>query len=205
VFKVDYALAGPVPWKDERCRAAGTLHLGGPMAEIAAALETVHRGQAPERPLVIAAQPTLVDSSRAPEGQHILWAYAHVPNGWPGDLTGAIESQIERFAPGFRDLVLGRAVSSPAQLERLNPNLVGGDIADGAFAGRQALFRPVLAAVPYATPDPAVYLCSAATPPGPAVHGACGYEAARVALRRVFGRRVPRPASQALARAEPRG
>jgi phytoene dehydrogenase-like protein len=200
VFKVDYALAGPVPWRDEPCRRAGTLHLGGTMPEIAAQFDAVTRGDAPTRPLVIAAQPALVDPSRAPAGQHTLWAYAHVPNGWPGDLSTAIESQIERFAPGFRDLVLERVATSPAQLEAYDANLVGGDIAAGAFAGRQALFRPVLAAVPYATPDPAVFLCSAATPPGPAVHGACGFQAARVALRRVFGRRVPTSPVEALGR-----
>jgi phytoene dehydrogenase-like protein len=198
VFKLDYALAGPVPWRDEACRRAGTLHLAGSMAEIAAALGGLARGEAAARPLVIAAQPGVVDPSRAPDGQHTFWAYAHVPNRWDGDATAAIESQIERFAPGFRDLVLDRAASSPAQLEAHNANLVGGDIADGAFAGLQALFRPVVAAVPYATPDPAVFLCSAATPPGPAVHGACGFEAARVALRRVFGRRLPRSPVEAL-------
>ena len=138
------------------------------------------------------AQPTLVDPSRAPPGRHTFWAYAHVPNGWPGDLTGAIENQLERFAPGFRDVVLGRAVSSPAALEAGNANLLGGDLANGAVRGRQAVFRPIVAAVPYATPHPSVFLCSAATPPGPGVHGMCGYHAARVALRRVFGRRDTR-------------
>ncbi len=168
------------------------MHLGGTMAEIAAALAAIRHGRAPARPLVVSAQPSLIDPSRAPAGRHTFWAYAHVPNGWPGDLTDAIEAQIERFAPGFRDLVLARAASPPAELERYNANLLGGDIADGAVSGRQALFRPVLTAVPYATPDPAVFLCSAATPPGPGVHGVCGYEAARVALRRVFGRTAPR-------------
>jgi phytoene dehydrogenase-like protein len=192
VFKLDYALSGPVPWRDEATRRAGTVHLGGTLPEVAAALAAISRGEAPDRPLVVSAQPSLVDPSRAPAGRHTFWAYAHVPNGWPGDLTDAIEGQIERFAPGFRDVVLARAVSPPGQLERQNANLVGGDIADGAVSGAQALFRPLVAAVPYATPDPAVFLCSAATPPGPGVHGVCGHEAARVALRRVFGRRAPR-------------
>ena len=192
VFKVDYALAEPVPWRDPACRQAGTVHLGGALEEIGATLRTIARGAAPTRPFVVTAQPTLVDPSRAPPGRHTFWAYAHVPNGWPGDLTGAIENQLERFAPGFRDVVLGRAVSSPAALEAGNANLLGGDLANGAVRGRQAVFRPIVAAVPYATPHPSVFLCSAATPPGPGVHGMCGYHAARVALRRVFGRRDTR-------------
>ena len=193
VFKIDYALGGPVPWRDEACRQAGTVHLGGHVEEMADTLTTIARGHAPERPLVVTAQPSLIDSSRAPAGRHTFWAYAHVPNGWPGDLTVAIEAQIERFAPGFRDLVLARAVSPPAALEAGNANLLGGDLANGAVVGRQALFRPLVAAVPYATPHPALFLCSAATPPGPSVHGMCGYHAARVALRRVFGRRAAPP------------
>jgi phytoene dehydrogenase-like protein len=192
VFKVDYALAEPVPWRDPACRQAGTVHLGGALEEIGATLRTIARGAAPTRPFVVTAQPTLVDPSRAPPGRHTFWAYAHVPNGWPDDLTGAIENQLERFAPGFRDVVLGRAVSSPAALEAGNANLLGGDLANGAVRGRQAVFRPIVAAVPYATPHPSVFLCSAATPPGPGVHGMCGYHAARVALRRVFGRRDTR-------------
>jgi phytoene dehydrogenase-like protein len=135
--------------------------------------------------LVITAQPSLFDDSRAPEGKHVLWAYGHVPFRWTGDLTEAIERQIERFAPGFRDLVLARAPAGPAAIEARDANNVGGDISVGRFGGRQALFRPVLSRVPYSTPDPSILLCSAATPPGPGVHGMCGYHAAAVALRRL--------------------
>ncbi len=187
VFKIDYALREPVPWRVEACRRAGTVHLGGTAEEIAVALRAVRHGHAAERPLVVVAQPSLIDPTRAPEGAHTLWVYAHVPNGWVGDLTDGIEGQLERSAPGFRDVVLARAVSAPADLERGNPNLMGGDIADGAVDGWQAIFRPVFARFPYATPHPAVFLCSAATPPGPGVHGVCGAAAARLALRRVFG------------------
>jgi phytoene dehydrogenase-like protein len=188
VFKLDFALAGPVPWRDERCRQAGTVHLGGSAQEIAAALDAATRGRPPSVPFLIVAQPSLFDATRAPEGKHTLWAYGHVPNGWPGDLSEAVERQIERFAPGFRDLVLARVASGPAQLEARNPNNVGGDITGGAFSGYRAFFRPLLTANPYATPDPGIFLCSSATPPGPGVHGMCGYHAARSALRRVFGR-----------------
>jgi phytoene dehydrogenase-like protein len=186
-FKIDYALREPVPWRVEACRRAGTVHLGGTEEEVAVALRAIRHGHAAERPLVVVAQPSLIDPTRAPEGHHTLWVYAHVPNGWAGDLTDAIEGQLERFAPGFRDVVLARAVSTPADLERTNANLVGGDIADGAVDGWQAIFRPVFARFPYATPHPAVFLCSAATAPGPGVHGVCGAAAARLALRRVFG------------------
>jgi phytoene dehydrogenase-like protein len=187
VFKVDYALAEAVPWKAEECRRAATVHLGSSLGEIGRALAAASSGRLPDPPFVIAAQPTLVDPSRAPDGRHVLWAYGHVPRGWPGDLTAAIEDQIERFAPGFRDLVLARSAWGPPQLEAHNRSMVEGDIAGGVFRGRQVLFRPVVARVPYATPDPALFLCSAATPPGPGVHGMGGYHAARVALRRVFG------------------
>jgi len=189
VFKLDYALDGPIPWRDDRCRHAGTVHIGGSYTEIASALRSATHGEAPDVPFLITAQPSLVDDTRAPAGKHTLWAYAHVPNGWTGDFTDAIERQIERFAPGFRDLVLARAASGPAELESRNRNNVGGDIAGGEFSGHRAFFRPLLAAVPYATPDPAIYLCSSSTPPGPGVHGMCGYHAARVALRRVFGKK----------------
>jgi phytoene dehydrogenase-like protein len=190
VFKVDYALSGPVPWRAEACRRAGTIHVAGSWSEIGAALGAAHRGRVPDPPFLIAAQPSLFDPARAPEGQHVLWVYAHVPHGWTGDLTGPIERQLERFAPGFRELVLGRGAAGPADIESRNANNVGGDIGGGAFGGGQALFRPVLTLVPYATPNPAVYLCSAATPPGAGVHGMCGYHAARAVLGRVFGRSV---------------
>ena len=189
VFKVDYALSEPVPWRDEACRRAGTVHVGASYEEIGGALSGVVQGRAPERPFLITAQASLFDSTRAPAGKHTLWAYGHVPHAWDGDLADAIERQIERFAPGFRDVVLSRATAGSAQLQARNANLVGGDIAGGAFAGRQALFRPVIARVPYATPNPAIFLCSSATPPGPGVHGLGGYYAARAALRRAFGKR----------------
>jgi phytoene dehydrogenase-like protein len=188
VFKLDYALSGPVPWRAEVCRRSGTVHVGGPATEVAAALRAVRAGRPAERPLVVTAQPSLFDSTRAPAGQHTFWAYAHVPSGWSGDATDAIEDQLERFAPGFRDLVLARVANGPADLEARNANYVGGDISGGGLRGLQAIFRPKPAWVPYATPDPAVFLCSSATPPGPGVHGMCGFHAARVALRRVFGR-----------------
>ncbi|MBV9795761.1 MAG: NAD(P)/FAD-dependent oxidoreductase [Actinobacteria bacterium] len=191
VFKLDYALAGPVPWTAAAARRAGTVHVGGTLPEIGAALRAVHRGVAPDRPFLITSQPTLFDPSRAPAGQHTFWVYCQVPNGWPEDHTAAIEDQLERFAPGFRDLVLARAVTAPAALAARNPNYAGGDIAVGRCDQFRLLFRPVLKPVPYATPDRSLYLCSAATPPGPGVHGMCGYHAAAAALRRVFGRPAP--------------
>jgi phytoene dehydrogenase-like protein len=197
VFKVDYALSGPVPWTAPAARRAGTVHLGPSMAEIGAALKSVQRGMAPEPPFLITAQPSLFDPDRAPAGSHVLWVYAQVPNAWPGDLTGAIEAQLERFAPGFRDLVLARAVTAPADLESRNPNNVGGDIAGGRCDRLRLLWRPAPVPVPYATPDPRIYLCSSATPPGPGVHGMCGYHAAEAALRRVF--RVRSPLADAVA------
>jgi phytoene dehydrogenase-like protein len=190
VFKIDYALDGPVPWTAEPCRRAGTVHLGSSFAEIGEALRSVQHGLVPARPFLITAQPSLFDPTRAPEGAHVFWVYGQVPNGWRGDLTAAIEAQIERFAPGFRDLVAARAVTSPAALEARNPNNVGGDIAGGRCDQLRLIFRPTFAPVPYATPDPAIYLCSSATPPGPGVHGMCGYHAAGVTLRRVFGTRA---------------
>lgn len=188
VVKLDYALDGPMPWTSTDCRRAGTVHLGPRFGDIDTALREVTSGRAPPRPFLIVAQPSLFDDSRAPQGKHVLWVYAHVPSGWTGDLTSAVERQLDEFAPGFRDLVLARAVRGPAEFEADNPNYVGGDIGCGSFRGRQTLFWPVLARNPYATTDPAIYLCSAATPPGPGVHGMCGYHAARLALRRRFGR-----------------
>jgi phytoene dehydrogenase-like protein len=186
VFKVDYALSGQVPWVAAAARRAGTVHLGPSMAEIGAALKSAQRGRAPDPPFLITAQPSLFDPSRAPSGSHVFWVYAQVPNGWAGDLTAAIERQIERFAPGFRDLVLARTVTAPADLAARNPNNVGGDIAGGRCDRLRLLWRPAPVPVPYATPNPAIYLCSSSTPPGPGVHGMCGYHAARAALRRAF-------------------
>jgi phytoene dehydrogenase-like protein len=187
VFKIDYALSGPVPWTAGECHRAGTVHIGPSLDEIGAALRAVHRGYPPARPYLIVAQPSAFDATRAPAGSHVLWVYGHVPNGWSGDLTDAIEAQLERFAPGFRDVVLARAVTTPALLEARNRNNVGGDIGGGPDDGLRLLFRPTYAPVPYATPARGIYLCSASTPPGPGVHGMCGYHAARVALRRGFG------------------
>jgi phytoene dehydrogenase-like protein len=179
VFKIDYALGGPMPWTAAPARRAGTVHLGPRYTDIAAALRATRRGAAPDPPFLIAAQPCVADPSRAPAGRHVLWVYGHVPNGWRGDATAVIEAQLDRFAPGFRDLVLARHVAGPAAVEAGNPNYVGGDIGCGRFTGWQALARPVPRRLPYATPNPAIYLCSAATPPGPGVHGMCGYHAAR--------------------------
>jgi phytoene dehydrogenase-like protein len=187
VFKVDYALDGPVPWKAEECSWAGTVHLGGTLEEIAAAEEIVAQGEHPERPLVLLAQQSLFDPTRAPAGKHTLWAYCHVPHGSPVDMTDRIEDQIERFAPGFRDRVLARSVMSPADLERHNPNYVGGDINGGLQSLLQTFARPTLRPVPYSTPLRGLFLCSSSTPPGGGVHGMCGYHAARAALRGVLG------------------
>ncbi len=183
VFKLDYALSEPVPWAAEACRRAGTVHLGGSLPEIAAAEAAVVAGGHPERPFVLVAQQSLVDPGRAPAGRHTLWAYCHVPNGSPVDMTAAIERQIERFAPGFGDVVLERTARGPADLEAENPNYVGGDINGGAADLRQVLARPAARITPHATPNPRIFLCSSSTPPGGGVHGMCGYHAARAALR----------------------
>ncbi|MFE0734975.1 phytoene desaturase family protein [Streptomyces sp. NPDC058855] len=184
-FKIDYALDGPVPWTAEAPRRAGTVQIGPTAGEIGTALRQASSGTAPATPFLITAQPTLVDPGRAPAGKHVFWAYGHVPNGWRGDLTGAIERQIERFAPGFRDRVLDRAVAGPAELAAHNANYVGGDIACGAAGGLQLLLRPTLSLRPYSTPHPAVFLCSSATPPGPGVHGMSGHNAAKAVWRRL--------------------
>ncbi len=187
VFKIDYALDGPMPWTAQAARRAGTVHLGPEYADIAAALRACAHQAAPDPPFLIVAQPSVADPSRAPAGKHVLWVYCHVPNGWAGDATAAIERQLERFAPGFGDLVLARRVAGPAELEAGNANYVGGDIGCGSMSGLQPVARPVLRRVPYATPNEGIYLCSSATPPGPGVHGMCGYHAARTAGLRSFG------------------
>jgi phytoene dehydrogenase-like protein len=184
VFKVDYALSAPVPWKSPECARAGTLHLGGTLEEVVEAEHEVGAGRVPERPLVLAAQPSVFDPSRAPEGKHTLWAYAHVPPGNEADMAERIEAQVERFAPGFRDIVLRRSELPPRALQEHNPNLVGGDITGGSNGGLQLFFRPRKTLWPYDTPVDGVYLCSASTPPGGGVHGMCGYWAARRALKR---------------------
>jgi phytoene dehydrogenase-like protein len=181
VFKVDFALDGPVPWTAPDCRKAGTLHVGGTAEEIADAELAAWEGRTPDRPFVIASQPTIFDPTRAPQGKHVLWTYCHVPAGSTVDMTGAIEQQIERFAPGFRDLILARHSMGPAALEEWNPNLVGGDIAGGRTDRLRMLFRPRFSVDPY-TVAPGLYLCSSATPPGPGVHGMAGYHAAQRVL-----------------------
>lgn len=182
VFKLDYALSGPVPWTAAPARRAGTVHVGGALAEVARAEWEVGRGLIPERPFIIAAQQSLVDSSRAPDGQHTFWAYCHVPHGCDVDMTDPIEAQLERFAPGFRDLILARHVTAPTGLQHKNANYVGGDIAGGSHAGLQLFFRPAIRWNPYRTPAPGLFICSSSTPPGAGVHGMCGYHAARAAL-----------------------
>jgi phytoene dehydrogenase-like protein len=181
-FKVDYALDGPIPWAAPECARAGTVHLGGTLEEIAASERAPWRGEHAERPFVLLAQHTLFDPIRAPAGKHTAWAYCHVPHGSREDMAERIEAQIERFAPGFRERVLARHAIGPAELEARNPNLVGGDLNAGAADLRGLLARPVARAVPYRTPVPGLYLCSASTPPGGGVHGMCGYLAARSAL-----------------------
>ncbi|WP_176582853.1 phytoene desaturase family protein [Streptomyces marincola] len=189
-FKIDYALDGPVPWTAPEARRAGSVHLGSSSAEIGTALRAASvEGRAPEKPFLVTTQPTLVDPGRAPEGKHVYWAYGHVPNGFDGDLTDAVERQIERFAPGFRDLVLARAVAGPPELARRNANYVGGDIGCGAFTGLQTLLRPRPAYNPYGTAHPAVFLCSSAAWPGPGVHGMSGHNAAKAVWRRLRANR----------------
>jgi phytoene dehydrogenase-like protein len=183
VFKVDYALSSPIPWKAQECVRAATVHIGGTMEELAVSEDAMRHGHHAERPFVLLAQPTLFDPSRAPEGRHIAWAYCHVPNGSTFDMLPRLETQIERFAPGFRDCVLERRVFSPAALEAMDANLVGGDIGGGAVDLRQFLFRPTRRH--YATSANEIYLCSSSTPPGGGVHGMCGYNAARLALSRL--------------------
>jgi phytoene dehydrogenase-like protein len=182
-FKVDYALSQPIPWKAKECARAATVHLGGSFAEIAASEKAMATGQPPERPFMILAQPSLFDPTRAPSGKHTAWAYCHVPNGSKFDMLPRMEAQIERFAPGFRDCVLARKVFSPADLEAMDANLVGGDIGGGAMDLRQFLFRPTR--MQYATSAKDIYLCSSSTPPGGGVHGMCGYHAARLAVVRM--------------------
>lgn len=185
VFKIDYALSGPVPWRAPECHQAGTVHLGGPLAEIAASERTMGRGQHAERPYVLVAQQSRFDETRAPAGQQTLWAYCHVPNGSTVDMTAAIEKQIERFAPGFQDLILARHVHNTADFQRYNANYIGGDINGGVQDLTQFWTRPTLRLNPYTTPIKGLYLCSSSTPPGGGVHGMCGYHAAQTALRRM--------------------
>ena len=185
-LKIDYVLDEPVPWLSPECRGAGTVHVGGTLAEIAAAESAVAAGQHAEKPFVLVAQPSVADDTRAPKGTQALWVYAHVPNGSTLDRTDAIENQIERFAPGFRDVVRARSVKTAAQFEKYNANYVGGDIAGGAHAMSQLIARPFVSRHNYRTPNPSLFLCSASTPPGGGVHGMCGFNAARAALHTVL-------------------
>jgi phytoene dehydrogenase-like protein len=185
VFKVDWALDGPIPWTAAECKRAATVHLGGTLEEIVASEREPWRGSVSDKPYVLLAQPSLFDPSRAPEGKQTAWAYCHVPNGSQLDMTERIERQVERFAPGFRDRIIARSTLGPAQLEAHNANLVGGDINGGAADLRQLFTRPVARRSPYTTPLPNVFICSASTPPGGGVHGMCGVHAAGAALRRL--------------------
>ncbi len=185
VYKVDYALKRPIPWKASECLRSATVHLGGSFEEIAASEQAVRDGRHAERPFVLLAQPSLFDSSRAPAGKHTAWAYCHVPNASNVDVLETLEAQIERFAPGFRDYILARRVFSPVDLESMDSNLVGGDIGGGAMDIHQFLFRPTWRH--YATSAPEIYICSASTPPGGGVHGMCGFHAARMALSKLGG------------------
>jgi phytoene dehydrogenase-like protein len=182
-FKVDLVVEGGVPWANDTCRSAGTVHCGGTLEEIASAEREIHAGRMPERPFVLVAQQYLADPGRSNGDLHPIWAYAHVPHGFAHDATETVVDQIERFAPGLRDRIAGQSVRRPEELERYNPNYVGGDIATGANDPLQVVVRPRFALDPYWTGAPGMFLCSAATPPGAGVHGMCGFNAAQSAIR----------------------
>jgi phytoene dehydrogenase-like protein len=186
VCKVDYALREAIPWRNPDCARAGTVHVGGTLSEIAAAESRVWAGEHVEKPYVLLVQPTIFDSSRAPAGKHTVWAYCHVPHGSTLDVSSHIEAQVERFAPGFREVILARHTYTAAEMEAYNPNYVGGDINSGAQDLTQLFTRPTVRWTPYSTPLRGIYLCSSSTPPGGGLHGMCGYHAARAALRQVF-------------------
>jgi phytoene dehydrogenase-like protein len=186
VFKVDWALDDVVPFKAEGARQAGTVHIGGTLKEIAAGEQQIWEGLHPEKPFVLLAQQSLFDSTRAPEGKHTAWAYCHVPNGSNKDMTDIIEKQVERFAPGFRERIIGRHTFNTRQLENYNPNYIGGDINGGVIDIGQLFTRPVLRRSPYRTSAKGIYICSSSTPPGGGVHGMCGYHSAKRALKDVF-------------------
>jgi phytoene dehydrogenase-like protein len=191
VFKIDWALSEPIPWRAAACRQAGVVHVGGTLAEVAASERDMWHGRHSQRPFVLLGQQSLFDATRAPQSPHVRhtgWAYCHVPHGSTVDMTQVIEAQVERFAPGFRDVILARATHNTAQMHARNPNLVGGDISGGAFTLAQLFTRPVARACPYSTPNARLWICSASTPPGAGVHGMCGYHAAQAVLRKVFGR-----------------
>ncbi|MBD0331594.1 MAG: NAD(P)/FAD-dependent oxidoreductase [Chitinophagaceae bacterium] len=190
VFKIDWALDGPIPFTASACRQAGTVHLGNTLEEIATSEQLTSEGKHPEKPFVLLAQQSLFDLSRAPEGKHTAWAYCHVPNGSEVDMTEQIEKQVERFAPGFRDRILGRHVMNTVQMEEYNPNYIGGDINGGIIDVGQLFTRPALRLSPYKTSAKGIYICSSSTPPGGGVHGMCGYHAANRALKDVFRRQA---------------
>jgi phytoene dehydrogenase-like protein len=185
VFKLDLAIEGAIPWRAEGLSRVGTVHVGGTLEEIGRAEADVANGRVPERPFVLLAQQSLFDRSRAPEGRNVVWAYCHVPNGSPADMTEAILAQVERFAPGFRERILATVATGPQALEAYNRNDVGGDIAGGRLDLGQLFTRPAWRLDPYSTPDPALFLGSASTPPGGGVHGMAGFHAARSAARRL--------------------
>jgi phytoene dehydrogenase-like protein len=187
VFKMDWALDGPIPFTNDNCRRAGTVHIGNTVSEIAASEQLTWDGGHPEKPFVLLAQQSLFDSSRAPAGKHTAWAYCHLPNGSKVDMAEAIEKQVERFAPGFRERILAKHVMNSTQIEEYNPNYIGGDINGGAFDLGQLFTRPALRWSPYRTSAKGLYICSSSTPPGGGVHGMCGYNAAKRALRDIFG------------------
>ncbi|MGA8015323.1 MAG: NAD(P)/FAD-dependent oxidoreductase [Candidatus Dormiibacterota bacterium] len=192
VFKLDYALSAPIPWRDPRCLGAATVHVGDRFEDVAASEAAVAAGRVPERPFLIVVQPSLFDRSRAPAGRHTAWVYCHVPAGSDLDMTERIERRLEEHAPGFRDAVLARHALNATDLERYDPNYEGGDIAGGRNSVMQIVFRPAVRLSPYTTPNPRIFLCSASTPPGGGVHGMCGYHAARAVLRRHHGVRALR-------------
>lgn len=187
VFKIDWALSDRIPFTAAACREAGTVHLGNTIEEIAESEKLSSIGQHPEKPFVLLAQPSVFDDSRAPFGKHTAWAYCHVPHGSTQDMTAAIENQVERFAPGFKDCIVARHSFNTAQMEAYNPNYIGGDINGGVINWRQLYTRPAVRISPYSTPLQGIYICSSSTPPGGGVHGMCGYHAARKALKDVFG------------------
>ena len=186
MFKIDWALDGPIPFTASECSLAGTVHLGNTLEEIASSEQLTSEGKHPERPFVLLAQQSVLDASRAPEGKHTAWAYCHVPNGSEVDMTGQIERQVERFAPGFRDRIIGRHVMNAAQMEAYNSNYIGGDIIGGIADVRQLFTRPALRLSPYTTSAKGIYICSSSTPPGGGVHGMCGYHAAKKAIKEIF-------------------
>ncbi len=192
VYKLDWALAGPIPFRSQECRSAGTVHLGNSMAEIAATEQQTYDGNHPERPFVLLAQPSLFDDTRSPQGKHTAWAYCHVPNGSQKNMTEQIENQVERFAPGFKDVILARHNMDTTQMEDHNPNYIGGDIGGGSNGIGQLFTRPALRLSPYKTSTKGIYICSSSTPPGGGVHGMCGYHSAKQALKDIFNISVPK-------------